>query len=264
MENYLFSKINRDRASAYIYQTVEKRKLSNIYHSHDFYEWTIVLNGSCRQIINGMEIEMNKNACVILCPGDCHCFTAQSDDLKLVCLSVNIEETDRLAKFFGFDKGGIYYKRMLLMPSQTAPLIGLHSASNENEYKLIHANLIKIYIEESDEKSALPASIRYAMSEMTKLENLQGGSARFIEISNYSKTHLNRLLQKHMGVSLHEYIRTLRLETAYNLLVLSDVDIYSVAELLGYNSFSHFNRIFKEKFSITPSVVRRKYSVRTV
>ena len=117
---------------------------------------------------------------------------------------------------------------------------------------------------QDSEKKDTPAAIKLAMSEMKKPGNLRGGADRFAELSRYSRSHLNRLMKKHFNISLHEYIRDARLESAYRLLILSGTDLETLSESLGYNSFSHFNRIFKEKYGMTPAAVRKKYGLFTI
>lgn len=63
--------------------------------------------------------------------------------------------------------------------------------------------------------------------------------------------------------SIHEYILNIRLEYVYNELILSNTDAETLSESVGYASFSHFNRVFKNKYGITPAEVRRKYRLWT-
>ncbi len=249
--------------SAYIFQTVHQRELSRIYHSHDFYEWIVLLNGSCVQKVNDRIFEMTENSCVLLCPGDCHSFLSQSEDMLLMSVSVEKNEHRQWTNLFGLNDDQLKFTYMNPDASQTKMLAEFYTSDQEYEYKQILANLIAIYIKNSEKKDT-PAAIKLAMSEMKKPGNLRGGADRFAELSRYSRSHLNRLMKKHFNISLHEYIRDARLESAYRLLILSGTDLETLSESLGYNSFSHFNRIFKEKYGMTPAAVRKKYGLFTI
>ena len=68
---------DRDTVSR-ILQNIEKRRLTNIYHSHDFYEFIIMLRGSCTAFINGGEYTLVKDDVVFMSPEDSHSFLGQS------------------------------------------------------------------------------------------------------------------------------------------------------------------------------------------
>ena len=45
---------------------------------------------------------------------------------------------------------------------------------------------------------------------------------------------------------------------------MTDMPMEEIGENVGYASFSHFNKIFKEKYGITPSLARKKNRMWTV
>lgn len=260
---YEFETIRHNQSSDYIFQTISKRRLSNIYHSHDFYEWIIVLNGNCRQIVNEKQAEMKKNMCMLLCPGDSHCFTAQSEDVNVMALSISESEISRFEAVFDLEDDCLKLSEFMLSSEQVRELLNFYCSFRECEYKLLLANLIKLYIDNANGQNEVPFLIRIALGEMQKTENMKGGVERLAALSGYSRTHLNRLMKSHFGTSIHEYILNIRLEYVYNELILSNTDAETLSESVGYASFSHFNRIFKNKYGITPAEVRRKYKLWT-
>ena len=89
---YEFENSNYGRQQNYIFQCVKGRKLTDIYHSHDFYELIWFLRGSGTQLLNEEELVCTQNEMVMLRPGDRHCFIDQSEDIEIVSLSVKKEE----------------------------------------------------------------------------------------------------------------------------------------------------------------------------
>lgn len=84
------------------------------------------------------------------------------------------------------------------------------------------------------------------------------------EIADYigiSKSHLSKLFFEDEGVSIHKYILNMRLEMGSNLLKNSDESLTDIAEYLCFNSQSHFGKLFKEKYGITPNEYRRKNKI---
>ena len=252
---YKFSDINFNDDSHYIFQTIKNRKLSDIYHSHDFYEWIFVLEGNCTQIINEEKKELDKNTYCLLCPGDRHKFITQSNDVQLMAISAEADEVDLFKT--AFDIKELSYFTTVLNETQIRTLVDLYSSDSEYEYKLILANLLKIYIEAFNKKQTVPIPLKNAVKEMAKIENLSEGIEKFATISGYSKSQLNRLIKKYYNVTLHDFIVNARLETAYNLLLLTKINTEELSEKLGYASFSHFNKIFKNKYGITPAALRK-------
>lgn len=90
-------------------------------------------------------------------------------------------------------------------------------------------------------------------------ENLSRGDISLDEISDHlaiSKSYLCRLFQKNMGISVQQYIHTVRIEKAKEYLKDFHLKIYEVAELTGFNSSTHFNIVFKKIMQCTPAEYR--------
>jgi transcriptional regulator GlxA family with amidase domain len=70
-----------------------------------------------------------------------------------------------------------------------------------------------------------------------------------------SRMHLNRKLRALTGQSTHEFIRTMRLETARDLLQ-KHMPVECIAGSVGFRSSSHFEKVFRERFGAKPSTYR--------
>ena len=110
----------------------------------------------------------------------------------------------------------------------------------------------------------LPAELSKILEKMKHEENIKGGTSAMLRISNYSRTQLARIVKKNLNMTIHDYILELRLNTAYNSILYSDKTTEEIAESVGYESLSHFNRIFKQKFGVTPSMLRKKHNINTL
>lgn len=80
------------------------------------------------------------------------------------------------------------------------------------------------------------------------------------ELAGYHEYHLNRLFIKYTGGTIHSYIINQRLFQAKQLLTSTDMPLYRIAEITGFNSNSHFAECFKSKFGFSPSDY--KYSMK--
>lgn len=264
--NSLFiGSMNIEKEKNYIFQYIKNRKLSNINHSHNFYEIIVVIDGSCTHVINEKEYKMCKDNFVILRPKDSHFFVKQSDDVTVIGLSVTINEFEKFCEVYKLGlKNEIDSDENPCIISGGGINIGMYTAcssilKNYSEYecKTLLSLLIKFYIDKSENNYDLPKDIKEAMKKMKSTEYLKGGISAFVDLSNYSRSHLTRIMRRCFNMSPHEYILNLRLDAACNALVLSRESIEEISESIGYSSVSHFNKIFKARFGVTPAELRK-------
>ena len=67
----------------------------------------------------------------------------------------------------------------------------------------------------------------------------------------------NRKFKDQVGQSPHQYLQTIRMEAAQQLLRDFGMSVQDVAEQVGYKDAYHFSTRFHKQFSITPSQYRR-------
>lgn len=79
-------------------------------------------------------------------------------------------------------------------------------------------------------------------------------------VSRISEVYLRRLFNREFGVSPKQYITTLRISRAKQLLKNSGTPVSQVAEECGYSSVYHFSRAFKTATGYTPSEYRSQQS----
>ena len=74
----------------------------------------------------------------------------------------------------------------------------------------------------------------------------------------YSGNYINTIVHKYTGMCLYDYGMTFTLKKAEHLLSDTTASISSIALQLGFNNRTHFYKIFKEKYGITPGEYREK------
>ncbi|EKQ50741.1 MULTISPECIES: helix-turn-helix domain-containing protein [unclassified Clostridium] len=73
---------------------------------------------------------------------------------------------------------------------------------------------------------------------------------------NLSQYYFMKFFKKNLGITCTEYINVYRLDIASKLLNTTDKSITEISFETGFNSVSYFNKLFKEKFKITPKEFR--------
>ena len=76
---------------------------------------------------------------------------------------------------------------------------------------------------------------------------------------NLSRWRLSHLFKEDMGVSLAQYIKSLRMQGARHLLQSSSLSVKEVMTRVGLRDRSHFERDFKEVFGLTPAQYKAEY-----
>lgn len=71
-----------------------------------------------------------------------------------------------------------------------------------------------------------------------------------------SQDDVSELLKQHCKLSFRQYLNQVRLEEAKHLIRNTNLQIAEIAYKVGYNNIQHFNRVFKDYTSFTPTVFR--------
>ncbi|RKN84994.1 helix-turn-helix domain-containing protein [Paenibacillus ginsengarvi] len=71
--------------------------------------------------------------------------------------------------------------------------------------------------------------------------------------------YLSRIFNKVTGFSFVEYVTLVRLKEAQKLLLAGDKNVTEVAETVGFESLSHFGRVFKASMGMSPKDYRKIY-----
>jgi AraC-like DNA-binding protein/ligand-binding sensor protein len=130
--------------------------------------------------------------------------------------------------------------------------------------------LLEIFAEELGEKSnqlavreanAEPAAVVRAKAYIR--ENLQEDITltQVAKAACTSTFYICKLFKKHTGVNLTEYISRLRVERAKELLQNPQARISEIAYEVGFQSLTHFNRVFRALVGEAPSTYREKCDV---
>lgn len=80
--------------------------------------------------------------------------------------------------------------------------------------------------------------------------------AQIVHLSPY---YISKLFKKITGENFIDYLTSVRIEKAMELLVSPDVRVYDVAEQVGYKSTKHFSQVFRTYTGKTPSEYRQIY-----
>ena len=83
--------------------------------------------------------------------------------------------------------------------------------------------------------------------------------AQMVSLSGLPERTFKRRFTQCTGMSPLEYVHTLRLEEAKQMLESGDAPVEAIAGEVGYQDASFFSRLFRRKVALTPAQYRRRF-----
>ncbi len=219
-------------------------------HAHEDWELIYCTGGEGEMLWQGEKLPYAAGDAVIVPPGLLHCnysaggFTNYHIRIEKDC-TLTAEKIFKIsddaeghlktcfeAAFFHFN--GEKDKRSLLLSA--------------------YGNLIVSYVTAFSERSALSPVTEKIRSDI--LKNFPSPDYKiedFLHALPFNYDYLRKLFKKETGVTPHEYLAAMRMQTAEKL--LSGDKIYNVteiSEMCGFNEPLYFSRMFKKTYGVSP------------
>ena len=94
-----------------------------------------------------------------------------------------------------------------------------------------------------------------------RLHDQDRGRLRVVDLAadaGVHPVHLARVFRSHFGTSIGAYARFTRLEWARNAVLRTDRPLAAIAADAGFTDQSHFTRLFRQTYGLTPAAYRRE------
>ena len=235
-------------------------------HWHDYFELEIVLYGSGEHIHNNKKYFLERGSAYLMSYYDFHEFKATSD-MQILKIQFNEHILPReLADFITLSSNRFC---CTLSEAQT---VSAEKCFAEIEYEensglifgdLMIKNLVGdiiidiIRASSGAQNAVVPTLLQKAVGHIHNhfRENLSLKS--LADICMVTPNYLGANFSKIMGVSFSDYLNTVRIRHACNLLATTDLSVKEIAFSSGYNSVEHFAYTFKKKLNLTPLEFRK-------
>lgn len=103
----------------------------------------------------------------------------------------------------------------------------------------------------------LPIVVRECILKILESFSDSNFSLNHLEESlGYSKPYLSRTFSNHLDITIIEFLQKLRIESTRNLLESSDLAVYNIASLVGYNDAQYLSKLFNKHIGIYPTAYR--------
>lgn len=155
----------------------------------------------------------------------------------------------------------------VLMEQTLTSLIGELKRHDEASPFICQGLLIRIFhILSTKYEFSLSKQLRKRMNwilfeEITNYINNNLNNISIMQLSNefhFQEDYFNRLLKSQTGLTYTEYLQSLRLKKAEDMLINTDHTIDTISHEVGYQNKGYFYKIFTDKYKITPAQFRKK------
>ena len=125
-------------------------------------------------------------------------------------------------------------------------------------------------IQEEDlvEKFAVPLRMSRTVDKINKVKSyIKENLLTPIKIAEVARTagvsanNFSHFFKRHTQMNFSDYVNSVRIEEAMQLLCSSDYTIAEIAYLCGFSSPAYFNDVFKQYKEMTPGEFRKSYEL---
>lgn len=245
-------------------------ELTTTLHYHNYFEIFLVTRGKAEHRYNGSDSKLCRNTMQLIRPQDVHRFSSERGEscthmnllilperLEALCVALNIP--------FSNIRGG--------------PPLGAVLGDADTTFFLDRAEQIHLCGNRSDDASRIILEmIAEALCLLYRRRTVGGADEWFTELllklrspeyltwrasdiyalCPYSAPVLLRRFRESKGCTLVEYLTRVKMDYAQNFLLSTNFPVHEIASRLGYDSLSHFCRIFKHHSGMTPQQYRRQ------
>ncbi|SFN94862.1 transcriptional regulator, AraC family [Chryseobacterium oleae] len=264
---------------------IEKEVWDIEYHNHNFYELIVIESGKGTHHLNGITFTYKKGDVFLLRPSDAHEFSIKSKTRFIyikfteqhIWESLQTDKKRELSKVVQMlmeDRSFVYESAIKNKEDREHLLqlarILLHEFTDKNLYNketcadLFSAMMI-ILIRNTMNSGGLE-QIKQGLNQTDRILyyiNVNAMNPEKMKLEHLAKefmlspNYISIYIKKQTGFSVQQHVMLHKIKAAEKLLKQSNYNINEIADQLGFNDASHFNKIFKCYKKRSPSSFRK-------
>lgn len=235
-------------------------------HQHDYYEFTIVLTGSCYQEINGRRVLLERGDFVFIPIGSHHQTFYDFGMTRILNMGISRSFFDEHYLYqlpFCFVASQKYQIKKEFLTYIESIIASLDFRDNEFDefnklltfYIVNHLQHYKEQVEDDD----IPVWLRRTVKEMhDKAMFGENALEKMIAVSGKSQAHLTRSTQKFYNKTPLQLINEIRINFCKKQLETTNFSIADIAYDAGFSGPCIFIKTFKKLTAFTPGSYRKQ------
>lgn len=257
-----------------LYTVSHDQNVSDWYinHNHPFWELVVFEHGEGKHFINHIAYPFKPGCIALLSPTDVHCWTndeGTTHDCFKVRFSFSLYNNrfSEICKFSQFPAVATLSNRDFEKAMQILHILAdEYSEPNLTESNTMAVDMIEallILLQRSlpgnrnvrkDTRSKSQKILLYIQEHFSEPITVTGAA----QALNYSPKYFSRLFSNEFGITFQEYLKSIRLNYAYHLIMHSDNPIIDICYSSGFHSPTYFSTAFKDKYGQSPNSLRKQ------
>ena len=242
-----------------------------LYHTHNYYEFELVVDGFGVNNIMSKKIDISKGHFFFLSPSAFHNVNAHPDSfLSIINFKLRAGFSEYLLKLFGSE----YYATISLSEEETDKIyemimnaLELSKNMSVDSRRMYMQNTVKNILiifahhyhlskgqnlDFNNTNSLINKVILYIRQNYSSPITLTSVSQKY----GYSPNYISQMIKNTTGMTFKSYVNHLRMQTAYNRILYQDTSFKQIAYDVGYENYTSFLDIFIRKYNISPTELR--------
>lgn len=281
----------RPGINVHIHRSEECKEYVGVLHKHKFIEMVYILSGQAKHIIDGHEYTVEKGNISVINADEAHMFLADNvcDEpflaYDLMFTPEFLDNTVIEGDDFSLLADSFLFNSLFPAEENSKARFNLVAGCNYEigtifekiytEYKAQKngsVNLIRLYIAEilikllrriqAGEQGGLSAAQKKLVKQvMTYIENNYSIKIKMETLATklfFNKNYIAKLFKQETGLSIHDFVREIRLQEVCRLLSSTSRTIGDIAAECGFDDAKTFYAVFKKYKGCTPKEYRER------
>lgn len=226
-----------------------------------------ILDGKGEFTVNNKTYKLGKKDGFLIRPGEETYYKADDKDPWIyMWIGFNGIKAETYLKYANLDENNhiFKYEKDSSLKKCILEILSLNIMNNSNRLKidgllyLFIGNLIENnkYMDKENSNTQVDEYINISID---FINNNYSNNIKVNDIANYvglNRSYFSNLFTKKIGISPQEYLLSLKMEKACNLLTNLQLSIGDVARQVGYEDQLTFSKIFKKSKGVSPKLYR--------
>lgn len=256
--------------------TETKSNLTSHTHSHDFYEFFYVIQGSIQHKVNDKEELLKIGDMRFIPPTVSHAiyskggslhrdFVIPKDYFEKLCQLLGIKKS-----FFFDDSYTNTWKLSLKQINHLENQVNLFCAESNNlqRKRCLGLNLVNTILtlicdlkkNENESNASMPFCVQFLIDNINTPDFFKNSSiGDTIKKMGYSASYVSHVFKNNIGISISDYVKEKRALHIEHYLRNTNYSLQEICDLVGLNNLSHLNNLFKEKYNVSPIKYRKQH-----
>lgn len=243
------------------------------YHNHDSYEIMLVTEGVMRACVTDKVYEVKKGEAILTKPGVYHYSKSLGGYTRIVtefseeylASAFTPVARERLLRCFDREKIILNKEELRIIEDVAQKSIQYNSDSSDG---FLYLGRILNIMNKSLEHNNAPEKIHKVSGSAEKINNITnyiamnfknvGTTDEIAEACYISKSHMCRLFKDALGISVSDYVLTMRMRFAEKLLRNTEMSVIDISLECGFGSSQYFSRLFRKAHGCSPGEYRKR------